>query len=538
MRILSVFIGLLVFSFDSYSENVHRHSSATHNVTQIAAGWAHTCALADQSVLCWGSNEYGQTDVPELINPTQVYAGYFHSCALTEQGVQCWGNNEYGQTDIPELINPTQVALGAYHTCALTEQGVQCWGSDFWAQSTTPELTNPSQIFADSYHTCALADGRLQCWGYNSAGQTLVPELMRPTQAALGFQHTCALSEQGVQCWGHNGYGQTTVPELTNPTQVAAGVVHTCALADEGVRCWGFNNYGQTNVPNLINPTAVVNGSHHTCALSAQGVQCWGANRYGQTDVPNELKAEFRFQNAINFIPVQSGTFIMGSPVSEEGRSDDEIQHIVTISKDFEIGATEVTQLQWFTVMGSNPSKFKEKLYCPENYMEIDGSSLCADFPVEKVSWNQVKEYIYKYNSITNDDYIYRLPTEAEWEYAARAGTTTAYWFGDDRSELTKYAWYSANSGWQTTDSTSKSPNPLGMYGIHGNVWEWVEDWMGEYSAEPVTDPSGPESGRVRVLRGGSWHAEARRIRSAWRSWAPPSQSDPYRGFRLVRVVE
>ena len=232
------------------------------------------------------------------------------------------------------------------------------------------------------------------------------------------------------------------------------------------------------------------------------------------------------------FVPVKAGTFDMGSPLSEKGRYRDETQHQVTLTKDFEIGSTEVTQLQWVVVMGSNPSHFKEESYCPESYMEINGVSLCSDFPVESVSWNDVKEYISEYNKRAKDNFTYRLPTEAEWEFAARAGTSTAYSFGNSSSELTDYAWFSENSGGQTRAVATKKPNPLGIYDVHGNVWEWVEDW---YSS--VTDPTGSKSGSNRIRRGGGWKHNAHYLRSAYRHYYDrPDHRWSRVGFRLVRT--
>ena len=237
------------------------------------------------------------------------------------------------------------------------------------------------------------------------------------------------------------------------------------------------------------------------------------------------------------FVPVKAGTFNMGSPLSENDRDEDELQHQVTLTKDFEIGSTEVTQLQWVVVMGSNPSRFKEESYCPESYMEINGVSLCSDFPVERVSWNDVKEYISAYNKRAKDNFTYRLPTEAEWEFAARAGTSTAYSFGNSSSELTDYAWFSENSRGQTRAVATKKPNPLGIYDVHGNVWEWVEDWYGKYPNRSVTDPRGLRSVLSRVGRGGSWQSDKTRyLRSANRSSDEPEYSWANTGFRLVRT--
>ena len=221
---------------------------------------------------------------------------------------------------------------------------------------------------------------------------------------------------------------------------------------------------------------------------------------------------------ALVWIP--PGTFLMGSPESEEGRDRDEgPPHAVTISRGFWLGQNAVTQGQWEAVMGSNPSRFKE-----------------ATRPVEQVSWNNVQAFIGKLNAAEGRA-VYRLPTEAEWEYACRAGTTTRYSFGDDESPLGEYAWWKENSEGCTHPVGEKKPNPWGLYDLHGNVWEWCQDRYGRYASGPQTDPTGPTKGSPRVGRGGSWrHEYPSRLRGANRSWFPPGYRYGLLGFRLART--
>lgn len=241
------------------------------------------------------------------------------------------------------------------------------------------------------------------------------------------------------------------------------------------------------------------------------------------------------------FVPVKAGEFMMGSPVSEQGRdSKDETLHKVTLTNDYEIAATEFTQMEWFVVMGSNPSTFRTKRYCPHSYMEINGVSLCTDFPVDTVSWPDVQYFIGEYNKRAKDGYTYRLPTEAEWEYAARAGTTTAYSFGDDSSLVKDYAWF-RDAKDQLHSVATKLPNPWGLYDMHGNASEWVQDWYQEQLKDAV-DPTGPSGGSRRVVRGlsyrehyGSGFAE-RFLRCAYRGYDSPYIGVYERSFRLVRV--
>ncbi|MDO9228980.1 MAG: SUMF1/EgtB/PvdO family nonheme iron enzyme, partial [Syntrophales bacterium] len=231
------------------------------------------------------------------------------------------------------------------------------------------------------------------------------------------------------------------------------------------------------------------------------------------------------------FVLIPAGTFMMGSPSDETGRElynfwapgGNETQHQVTISKPFYMQATEVTQGQWQKVMGNNPSGFK---YCGEN---------C---PVESVSWNDVQEFIRKLNQTEGTD-KYRLPTEAQWEYSARAGTTTRFYTEDSDKDLSRAAWYEYNSGGKTHPVGQKTPNAWSLYDMHGNVWEWVQDWNGDYPDGSVTDPEGPREGLLssfRVYRGGAWSNRASYNRSAEREAYFPTALYTDLGFRLVRA--
>ena len=228
------------------------------------------------------------------------------------------------------------------------------------------------------------------------------------------------------------------------------------------------------------------------------------------------------------FVPILPGSFTMGSPSDEPGRYNDETQHRVTIGKPYYMQTTEVTQGQWKKVMGINPSHFKN---CGD------------DCPVESVSWDDVQEFIRKLNSLEGTD-RYRLPTEAEWEYAARAGTTTPFHTG--RCLSTDEANYDGNYPLEgcpagkyrqgPVKAGSFPPNGWGLHDMHGNVWEWVQDWRGDYPSGSVTDPAGPSSGSARVIRGGSWNDFARYCRSAFRNVIAPGIRDDVIGFRLART--
>ncbi|MDR1311554.1 MAG: formylglycine-generating enzyme family protein [Burkholderiaceae bacterium] len=221
----------------------------------------------------------------------------------------------------------------------------------------------------------------------------------------------------------------------------------------------------------------------------------------------------------MEFVLIPAGEFMMGSADDDpDADKDEKPAHRVTISQPFYLGRYEVTQAQWEAVTGKNPSKFKGR-----------------SNPVGNVSWNDVQEFIERLNRKEGTK-KYCLPTEAEWEYAARAGTTTQYSFGNDKGNLGQHAWYKDNSGHKTHPVGQKQPNPWGLYDMHGNVWEWVQDWYDEiyYAKSSASDPRGPSEGSNRVLRGSSWDYDARSLRSAFRSYYSPEDRNECYGFRLA----
>ena len=222
----------------------------------------------------------------------------------------------------------------------------------------------------------------------------------------------------------------------------------------------------------------------------------------------------------MRLVPIPAGTFMMGSP-KEENR------HEVTLTKDFYLGMTQVTQAQYEKVIGKNPSEFQGD--------EVSGRD-SSEFPVEWVSWEDAFKFCEKLSSLPDEkaaDRVYRLPTEAEWEYACRAGSSTAFFFGDDEESLSDYAWYYRNSGEHPHPVALKKPNAWGLYDMHGNVHEWCSDWFAyHYPKGAVSDPAGPREGSSRVLRGGSWGVGAL---SCWSSSRSGSLFRPHEnGFRVV----
>jgi formylglycine-generating enzyme required for sulfatase activity len=216
----------------------------------------------------------------------------------------------------------------------------------------------------------------------------------------------------------------------------------------------------------------------------------------------------------IEMLLIPDGNFMMGSDTLEKGRSDNETEHEVTLTKPFYIGKHEVTQEQYEVVMGKNPS-------------EIKGAKL----PVTNLSWEDCQEFIKQLNVNTNGGY--RLPTEAEWEYACRAGATTAYSYLLGGNRLPNGA---ANIDGDSIEAVGNyTPNAFGLYDMHGNVNEWCEDWYGDYQAGAVVDPKGPATGKSCVLRGGSFSNSKFEARSSKRHYSAPTVRDNVNGFRLAK---
>ncbi|MFM9064451.1 MAG: formylglycine-generating enzyme family protein, partial [Pirellula sp.] len=244
---------------------------------------------------------------------------------------------------------------------------------------------------------------------------------------------------------------------------------------------------------------------------------------------PAKAQSPKEITNSIGMklVLIPKGTFMIGSPESEQGRDENETQHEVTISKDYYLGVHEVTQAQFEKVMGENPSHFQGAIVRNEN----------ADLPVESVEWYDAEKFCKKLSELPEEKKagrVYRLPTEAQWEYACRAGSKTAYSIDDEEGLLPEYGWFNRNSSDRTHTVGLLEPNAWGLYDMHGNVWEWCSDWSEEYSKGAVSDPTGPREGSSRVRRGGSWYDEAASCRSAYRNWDYPSKRNIDSGLRVA----
>ena len=302
------------------------------------------------------------------------------------------------------------------------------------------------------------------------------------------------------------------------PEEAGYDVTFTCNVSSAALSIDGTSY-------DALSGTRFLKTGTHIISLTADGYE-----NYTSTFTVNRQNRSFHFamtekvnQNLtirvgnVNFamVKVSGGTFTMGA-TSEmtEPWGDEEPTHQVTLSSYY-IGETEVTQALWKAVMGSNPSRFKGD-----------------DLPVEQVSWNDCQTFISRLNSLTGKNF--RLPTEAEWEFAARGGNQSRYTQYSGSSYIEDVAWYKGNSGSKTHPVKTKQPNELGIYDMTGNVYEWCQDWFGSYSSYAQTNPTGASSGYFRVNRGGGWRYSPRTCRSAYRGYNTPGESNEDFGLRLA----
>jgi sulfatase modifying factor 1 len=245
-------------------------------------------------------------------------------------------------------------------------------------------------------------------------------------------------------------------------------------------------------------------------------------------DAKQDPPKNFTNSVGMKFVWIPPGNFMMGSPKEEKGRYNSEAQHEVTLTKGFYMGVFTVTQEQWLTVMGNNPSTFKGE----------------KNLPVDTISWEDCQEFINKLRE--KDKKLYRLPTESEWEYSCRAGTKTPFSFGEtistDQANYLGDATYGNGKKGVNREKTmpvgSFPSNAFGLHDMHGNLFQWCQDWYGDYPQKDVVDPQGPDKGQLRVHRGGSWIDDPRLCRSAFRGGYEPGVRDSVCGFRVCFFVE
>lgn len=236
-----------------------------------------------------------------------------------------------------------------------------------------------------------------------------------------------------------------------------------------------------------------------------------------QTSAENSSNNPVHIEKKVEILPLTNMVFIKAGSFVR-------LKHTITVSKDFWLGKYEVTQAEYVALMGKNPSHFMED----------------TNAPVEKLSYNDAAAYCEALTKREREvgrlslNYEYRLPTEAEWEYACRAGTTNFFSFGNSETNAGEYAWTWENSEEHTHPVGQKKPNPWGLYDMHGNVWEWCQDWFAPYPTNNLVDPVGPREGKVKVFRGGGWNNEAKFARSSNRFMMAPASGIYFVGFRVA----
>ncbi len=257
----------------------------------LSSSWAHSCAIHDGGIRCWGSDSSGQSSPPDVKNPKEIGTGGYFSCALLNDGsASCWGENAAVRT--PVGAGNSHLTLGGYHACVIDKNGlVQCVGRNDYGESTVPSLSNASQVSAGNHFTCALDDNGVSCWGDNRYGQTSIPALSNPTKISSGQDHVCAQDDNGITCWGRNDNLQAETGSA--PGEISsfdAGGYHNCAITSNNqVECWS-QGFPTLNIPNFSNPVLVSSGSTFSCALDDFGIKCWGERgSENRTAVPTDL---------------------------------------------------------------------------------------------------------------------------------------------------------------------------------------------------------------------------------------------------------
>ncbi len=317
--------------------------------------------------------------------------------------------------------------------------------------------------------------------------------------------------------------------KFANPLLLGLFLIFTTAtVLSSEVRTW-TDLRGRTLEGSLVKidgeEVVILLQNGNEVRLKREGLSLADGQYLEEESLEGSRAGEERVYGGITLIwcpPTRPGGFVMGSPVTEVDRRENEKEHRVTLTKGFWLGKTETTQGQWTRVMGASPPKGP-----PSRKVRVLG----ADHPMYSVSWEDAVAYCEKLNQVhpLGGDWKWTLPTEAQWEYACRAGTTGAY-----AGDLNEMAWYDLNSGSTTHPVGQKRANAWGLYDMHGNVWEWCKDWSGDYPSSSVMDPAGGSSGSLRVIRGGCWVSPAAGARSALRYGVSPGRRNNTLGFRVA----
>ena len=412
------------------------------------------------------------------------------------------------------------------------------WCSDFYGAYTAGAATNPKG--PGSGESRVLRGGG---WNGDAAGSRLTFRLdVKKAHIDAGFRLVFAgdrkppvITSLAMATVAENTTGVVYTAVATDAVSTAAEITFSLSSGVKDNDLFSLSGAAVSfkAAPDYENPKGINKNKPTAAEKNVYELELTATDKAGNagtkvvsitvTDV-NELTYTDS-HTSMAFVLVEKGTFTMGCTSEQSNCSSNERPtHSVTLTKDYYIGKYEVTQAQWRKVMGSNPSRFKN----------------CDNCPVEQVSWNDVQIFITRLNAELkkakpDTKLRYRLPTEAEWEYAARGGhkaTSTKY---AGSSSIGNVAWYSSNAGRKTHAVGGKAANELGLYDMSGNVLEWCSDRYGSYSSGAKTDPKGPSSGRFRlpVLRGGSWIHNARGCRVSYRGGSTPVRRYPYFGFRL-----
>ena len=328
---------------------------------------------------------------------------------------------------------------------------------------------------------------------------------------------------------GSNGVANTSLPIGQHSYIIACdgyeseeGMVKLKASAPSNLQITlskevaSMNQTSKTAIPQQAQPQQPVAQPHPVSSMASSSTSGASSNMVGSSTSGSVITIPVKDGISIEMVKVEAGSFNMGAtPEMQNPDEDEKPVHRVTLTNNYYIGKYEVTQALWKTVMGNKSSRFK-------------GDNL----PVEKVSWNNCQKFISKLNKLTGKSFC--LPTEAEWEFAARGGKKSRGYQYSGSNTLGDVAWYEGNSGSKTHAVGTKQPNELGIYDMTGNVYEWCQDWYGSYSSSPQTNPIGAVSGSCRVYRGGCWVSSARNCRTSYRGRRTPDFRYGFLGLRLV----
>lgn len=384
-------------------------------------------------------------------------------------------------------------------------------GSDGVAMANFPIGQHSFVVFCDGYES---EEGMVKLKA--SAPSNLQITLSKEAKTALA-------STMGKEATNQNSVNSQNVKFFGKVVDVNGEPIIGAAIKENGTDNWAITDMEGNFFIDAKSPTVTITVLY--VGWQSKQVELTAGhkeqitlieNKKKESETANSISIPVKDGINIEMIKVEAGTFMMGAtPEMEIPYDDEKPVHQVTLTNDYYIGKYEVTQALWQTVMESNPSSFK-------------GNNL----PVEQVSWNDCQEFIGKLNSITGRKF--RLPTEAEWEYAARGGKKSRGYQYSGSSNISDVAWYNGNSGSKTHLVGTKQANELGLYDMCGNVLEWCQNWYGSYVSSSQTNPTGAVSGSYRVIRGGSWYSSARFCRSSCRDSGTPGIRNSSLGLRLV----